>query len=711
MIYFLCLVIAALGMPEWGATPPNAVDFGTVRQLVVRKAEAEWPGCRMGPVIPYVDETGTTVAYCFHFRTDGAIFPEQQEVTRDMLAERERLTVNTDLSRWKSKYSYILASARYDLVPIVCFGYGTSEYFAIGEEAQQRARAILGEEAFLTRIYFNGSRAFLEFGNSAGEHVVMSNHFERIWNSRESFREYVELGRAWERAQDWYNAEEIERIHRQEWDEVLRRDFTDFAEYYVPEVQRAPFYNWGYGCSPTAAAMVLGYIDRTQNYGRLVDHYWQRYDPVLKGMNYQNPNTQYECAVAMGTDTVNSGGTYMSAIPTGLRNAANGYGNNYSFTVNSTNGTSFNDWAWSTITSEINGGYPFVWSVTWEAHSLACFGYRTDKYLYVHNTWWAPAAWWAHSGNGTSQVASPRPAGGDPRKLELIYPRGDTAYNRTGGGEVLQAGDTVNVIWNNFGNPGTSVTIDYSVTGGKTWQTLVSGIPDNGVYRWYVSPSLGVQESVRLRLKQYNGTTLTSGDGTISNFTIVREPLPPTFLKPPNGQQILTPPVVLVVDSLYRGDSLDFRVIYGTDTILRHKTTDWWYQIPDGVLIYGRSYKWTCRARNQFGWGRFGTLWSFWVRFTGVNGEDAQRKVSALRVTAASPLKGKAVFRVSEPAVGYKLVVYDALGRVVRELAADQPEVVWDLRNYEGVRQSAGFYFVQLQGPVYAPTTKFILFD
>lgn len=706
------LMLAALPMPEWGTTPPNAVDFETVRQLVLRKADAEWPGCRVGTILPYVDETGATVGYLFHFRTDGAPFPEQEQVTRDVLADRERLTMNTDLTKWRSRYSYILASARYDLAPFVCFGYGSSEYYAIGEEAQRRAREVLGDDAALSRIYFIECRAFLEFGNSAGEYVVMSNHFEQTWNSRESFREYVEKGRAWERAQDWYNADEIEQIHRQEWQDAFQRDFTDFAEYYVPNVHRAPFYNWGYGCSPTAGAMVLGYIDRTQSYGRLVDHYWQRYDPVLKGMNYQNPNTQYECAVAMKTDTVNNGGTYMSAIPSGLRNAANGYGNNYSFTVSSVNGTSSNDWAWSTTMSEINNGYAHVWSVTWQAHSLACFGYRTeDKYVYVHNTWWAPAAWWAHSGSGTSQIASPRPVGAEPRKLELVYPRGDTNYNRTGGGEVLQAGDTVSVIWDNYGNPGTGVTIEYSVTGGKSWQLLASGVPDNGLYKWYVSPTLGAQESVRLRLKQYNGTTLTSGDGTISNFTIQREPMPPKFYGPPNGQQIFNPPVVLMVDSLYSGDSLDFRLMYGTDTIMRYRTTDWWCQIPDGVLIYGRCYKWTCRARNRFGWGNFGTQWSFWVRFTGVSEEKPARAESGLRVTGVNSLEGEAVFQVSRPAAGVRLVVYNALGSVVREITADQPRVVWDLRDQSGVKQSAGFYFAQLVGAAGTPTAKFVLVD
>lgn len=707
------LIAAALPMPDPGTTPVNAVDFQIVRDLALRKAQAEWPGSRLGTVIPCVDETGATAAYMFHFRTDGREFPDQDQVRADVLADRERLTVNTSVRDWRSAYSFILASARYDRPPFVFYGYGSSEFYAIGEKALRRAREVLGPGARLTRVYFIECRTFLEFGNTAGEHVVYSNYFEQTWYSRQAFADEVVRHRTGLAGMDGYDAAEIARVHRQEWEEALTRDFTDFTEYHVPQVNRAPFYDWSYGCTPTSGAMVLGYIDRTQNYGRLVDYYWQRWDGIEGQTDWQIPNIQRECAIAMYTDTVNRGGTYVSNIASGLRNAANGNDNNYSFSVTEQYGSSSNDWAWSTITSEIGSGCAFIWSAMWESHSLACFGYRTpEKDVYVHNTWWAPAVWWHYSGNNQSHIASPHPAGGDVRRCDLTYPLGDTFYSSTGRGEMLQVGDTANVTWNNYGNPGTKVDIEISLTGGRTWQGLASDVSDNGSYKWYVSPSLPVCESVRLRLKQYNGATYTAGDASFGNFYVNREPLAPVFLGPPNGQQIFSPPVVLTVDSLYKGDSLDFRLVYGSDTLLRHKTTDWRCPVPDTMFVYGRSYKWTCRAYNQYGWGKFGTQWSFWVRFyTGVSEERPRPVRPGLVVSGVNPMGRELWFEVAGHEPGARLVIYDALGSVVQELSADRARVSWDLRDQSGRLQPVGLYFVQLLGTAKTATAKFVLLD
>ncbi|MEO0081470.1 MAG: hypothetical protein ABIL25_04145 [candidate division WOR-3 bacterium] len=702
-------LLTVLPLPEGGRTPVNAVEYQVVHDLVLRKAEAEWPGCRLGPVIPYLDENGATAGYMFHFRTDGQTFPDQEQVTLDVLADRERLTVNTDLTKWRSKYACILASASYDRPPFVYYGYGTSEYYAIGEKALARARQVLGSDATLTRIYFIECRTFLEFGNQAGDHVVYSNHFDETWNSRQAFVEEVSRRRQVAR-EHGYDPEAAAAVHEHEWQEALGRDFTDFTEYYVPNVDKAPFYDWSYGCTPTSGAMVLGYIDRTQNYGRLVDQYALRWDRIEGENDWQIPNTQRECAIAMNTDTVNNGGTYVSYIASGLRNAAQGNNNNYTCTVTEAYGSSGNDWAWSTITGQINGGYAFIWSAMWESHSLACFGYRTpEKDVYVHNTWWMPAAWWHYSGNNQSHVASPHMSGGDVHRLNIVYPVGDTFYNSNGRGEILQVGDTANVTWTSHGNPGTRVDIEISQNHGKTWQILAANLPDNGLYKWYVSPSQPASDSVRLRLRQYNGSTLTSSDASFGNFVITREPLPPKFLAPPNGQQIFAPPIVLVVDSLYSGDSLDFRLIYAGDTLVRRKTTSNTCPLPDSLFQYGKSYKWTCRAHNQFGWGQLGTPWSFWIRFSsGVSEQGLGAVRPGLRVKAVN-VTGEVAFEIAAAVPGSRLVIYNALGSVVRELAVTETRVSWDRCSDAGVRQAAGLYFAQLiSGPGVA-TVKFIL--
>ncbi len=694
-VFFFFGSVPGMSLPEPGVTPDNAVPFATVKGLALRKAAAEWPGCRLGTVVPYVDENGQTVAYMFHFRTDGKEFPDYQQVVSDILAEREGLTVNTDLTRWRSKYSHLLISARYDRTPIFCYGYGTSEFYAVAPEGLRRARAVLGQGARLSRIYFVAPRTFLEFANPAGEVVIFTPHFERVWGSQQELVEFIRTRQA---AAGITGAEQQTAAahHRQEWERALTADFSNWNEVYVPEAGKAPFYDWSYGCTPTAAAMVLGYIDRTQNYGRLVDWFWQRWDMVEGEWDKQIPNVQRECALNMYTDTT-SGGTYIGAIAQGLYLV--GYENGYNFEMVEDLGHSGNDWAWNTIVQEIDGGYAFVWSAIWAIHSLAAYGYRTpEKDLFVHNTWWQPAEWWHYSGNGNSHVASPHPIGGDVHKLELLYPRGDTFYNSIGRGETLQVGDTVMVRWDNFGNPAHQVAIDISFNAGKTW-SLLDSVPDTGEFPWFINPALTPCESVRLRLRQYYNGELTAADGSFGCFRLVREPLPPALLSPRGGQQLFAPPVVLIADTNRHDiDSFCFRLIYGIgDTLWRETKTTARCTIPDSIFTYNRSYKWVCKGRNRFGWGEFGNFADFRIRFNpGVAEENGftvgEIKSPTVRVrhSAGLELRGDA---------GGQLAIYDATGKVVRSFSLPGSGVVfWDFRGENGVRIPAGLYFIRVFG-------------
>ena len=149
-------------MPETGTVPPNAVPFDTVRAVALNWAAAEFPGAKLGAAIPYVDENGNTVAWMFHFRADGKSFPGYNQVAADAQAERKTLSPQAGLSRWHSNYSHILVSARRDQVPVICFGYGTSVYYAIAAKALEHAGKTLGPGARLSRIYFMNPCTYLE---------------------------------------------------------------------------------------------------------------------------------------------------------------------------------------------------------------------------------------------------------------------------------------------------------------------------------------------------------------------------------------------------------------------------------------------------------------------------------------------------------------------------------------------------------------------
>jgi len=710
----LFVLAVAMPMPDAGATPPNAVPFATARQVALNRAAIEYPGARLGTVVPYVDEDGNAVAWMFHFRVDGKEFPRYEQVAADVQAERQTLTVNTDLSRWRSQYSHILVSARRDRAPVIRFGYGTSEYYALASRAQSRARQMLGPDAGLTRIYYVSPTTYLEFTNRAGKTAVFSQHFERTWDSREEFAGYVTEARAQLRQQ--YPGEDAAaaKHHSALWDRALDGKLGRFSEVFVPNIGLAPFYDWSYGCTPTSGAMVCGYVDRVQKSGRLVDWYVQRYDGVEGESDWQIPNVQRECAIEMNTDTT-FGGTSILFIANGLLQV--GYNNDYNgWAVTNVTGRTSNDWAWSTITSQINAGHAMIWSPLWEAHSLACFGYRTeDKYVYVHNTWWMPAEWWAHSGSDVSHVAAVTPDAGDARNIRLTYPLGDTFYNSTGRGEVLYVGDTVRITWES-GTPGTSVDIDVSTDGGATWQVAAADVADSGAYHWYIPPSIPTCDSVRLRVGQYSGSTLTSADGTFGCFHVLKEPVPPPQIAPPNGLPIPSDnlPVVLEVDSVRAAcDSIHFKLVQGLDTLLEQNGTTAHFLLPDSILKLNKIYKWIVRGRNQWGWGKWGTPWSFRVVAAGAQEEKPSAVLPVFLVPAVSRLgAGSVQFDVRMAAPGSKLIVYDAFGSLIRELVVAQPSrLAWDMTDASGRKLAAGLYFARLAGGANQPSAKLVLLD
>jgi hypothetical protein len=709
----LFVLAAAMPMPEIGAAPPDAVPFETVRNVALNRAATEYPGAKLGRAIPYVDENGTTVAWMFHFRTDGKAFPHYDRVAADVQAERQTLTANTDLSRWRSKYSHVLVSARRDRAPVLRFGYGTSEYYAIGTKALARARQTLGPDARLSRVYFISPCTYLEYENPAGGSVVLSGHFERTWDSRTAFVGYVSRARAEQREQ--YPGEEAAAAayEKDRWAHALDPKPAAFSEVYVPNVGLAPFYDWSYGCTPTSGAMVCGYMDRFQNSGRLVQYFYQRRDNIEGETDYQIPNVQQVCAVQMATETLDQGGTMIGNIAYGLYQVGsiNDY---YDWSVTNEIGGARSDWCWATLTSEINAGHAMVWSATWQSHSLAAFGYRTeDKFVYAHNTWWAPAVWWSHSGSGNAHVAAVTPDAGDQHNIRLTYPRGDTLYNHAGAGEVLYVGDTCRITWES-GTPGTKVDIDVSTNGGRNWQAAAADVADSGAYHWYIPAWMPTCDSVRLRLSQYNGSTLTSADGTFGCFRTLREALPPPQIAPPNGLPIQDGlPVVLTVDSVRAAcDSIHFKLVQGLDTLYQQNGPSAHCVLPDS-LLHLKTYKWIVCGRNQWGWGSWSTPWSFRIVPAAVEEEQSAPLVSAFSAPAVSRLaSGSVQFDVRMATPGSKLIVYDALGNVIRELVVEQPSrLAWDMTDATGRKLAAGLYFARLAGGATQPTAKLVLLD
>jgi len=146
-----------------------------------------------------------------------------------------------------------------------------------------------------------------------------------------------------------------------------------------------PYYQWYRGCSPTAAAMVLGY--------------WQSHGYP----SYPTGTTLIdELANAMGTSSTwpFTGATFPLFIDDGIETVATNHG--YS-SLNSIENIWFNTDHFTDMTAEIDAGRPFILSMygggaalgkpdTYDEHSVTVVGYvgSLQNYLTIHDTWNSP---------------------------------------------------------------------------------------------------------------------------------------------------------------------------------------------------------------------------------------------------------------------------------------------------------------------------------
>jgi len=176
----------------------------------------------------------------------------------------------------------------------------------------------------------------------------------------------------------------------------------------IRKISGVPYYDWSYGCSPTAAAMVLGYWD-SHGYDNLVDYYFWHHD-IREGDWDYIPNVQRELAIAMQTDTT-SGATDVGDIGPGIEHVTNSI-NGYSFSAPTTWWAFYTPYGtydshWSTIVAEIDRGRPLVWNVFDYTvppgqpnaglevnHSVTVIGYRKDTqghWYWPYDKWWCKA--------------------------------------------------------------------------------------------------------------------------------------------------------------------------------------------------------------------------------------------------------------------------------------------------------------------------------
>jgi len=641
---------ATPAVPGPGTAPEHAVPSGVVREVALRRAHEVWSQVREGPVIPYVDYEGQTIAYMFHFRVDGQSFPADygqavRENTDDVSrfrtataarqAKREALPAGerTTPPSGRFRYTHILVSARYDRAPILEWGEALSEFYSTAWKMRSEAGEILhAQNPRLSRIVFTWPETWYEF-EAAGKSIVMHSHLASRHSSTADFMarmrsseaetrqrlgaKLAEAGKTLEG-----NRGELLEQSRQEWGQA-RKGFpsTDADSAFVPAREQAPFYDWSYGCSPTAAAMVLGWLDAWNWYGRLIDFYFQRRDTAEHDDDWQVADAQQSLSILMGTDSV-TGSTNNDNVAPGIEAYCTLKG--YSFDCPRTYGYVLNDFAWSAITSAIDNGHAIVWGVSWSlnnGHDMPGWGYRTpQREILVHNTWNPPAEYWHYTDNGQLSfvnVIEVDEGGPVQYDADIASPRGDVGYNHNGGGEVWYAYEYDTLRWASFSHPADSIQVYFSTRGGHPglWSHIVT-IPDTGRVPIFVDPSMAT-DSARFHIRQIeNGLSpdCVSQDGSFGNFSVVVKPAPssPNPLAPLDGSHVADVRPVLGVQPLNQGFEYQFW-LYRDGNLVTFGTSPTNVWQPDFDLENNTVYEWTCQARVRGStWGEtFSPHWTF----------------------------------------------------------------------------------------------------
>lgn len=272
----------------------------------------------------------------------------------------------------------VMVGGRTDMPPVLLFHEGRPREIACGEKALQAAsRALDRSDVWkVASVYYSALDLWYEYEAGTGNRVMVSARDLRVLDPGQV--RYVEpLMRS---------ASEGTRFE-EEWVGYLAGEPLALldGQTRIPDV---PDWDWHYGCAPTAAANVLTYWDRC-GYGMLVDSVMEDVPDRIQGGKDSVPNVSRQLALAMGTDTLETGRTDANSIPMGIADVCAGpdWGNHYDF-------TSFLAWNdHGRIIDEVDQGRPGVMVLTahpsYGNHAVAFHGWGPPDtgWIAVRDVW------------------------------------------------------------------------------------------------------------------------------------------------------------------------------------------------------------------------------------------------------------------------------------------------------------------------------------
>lgn len=505
----LLTLFLTIAMPLWMAAQTyESIPLKTIKEIADRNAQALWGDVFPAEPIPYYGFDDEIVAWRFNYSI-GKPFPQKDELFNQIESFR---TQGDKYNQWGGDdFGRILISARSNMPVLLEYSQCLSAEFALAGKLNTLTDQAFGNEKVVQeRIYYlnhfntwhersaNGKKLYICTSPTGG--ILNEPDFLGKKNSSGHFCETGDFKDQWETYKNGY---------------LLLTETDKYISYY----DCMPFYDWSYGCSPTAAAMLLAWYDNrsmhvSAKYSNFVGWHYQRWDALENETDYNVSNLQRSLALAMSTDTL-TGNSQQSDIDNGIEYVANDL-RDYDFEA--VNRYTF---MWTRLKNDIDDGKPLIVSIP--GHSTTGVGYNdaTDMAIthYTHD----PPDHLVWVNKSSIDMICRVSAGGQKGKaIKLLTPIGDPRYNSNGQGEVYSAGNWAEIKWESDWSVGSWVDLYYSTDGGHSANLIVEETANDGSYNWLIPAGIS---STSCRVMAYLHTPemepyFAGADGSWGNFII-----------------------------------------------------------------------------------------------------------------------------------------------------------------------------------------------
>jgi len=507
------VIVMLLSMVAFGQKGQQ-VPFGEIQNIANRNAQTLWGNVYPAEPIPYYGFDDEIVAWQFNYSI-GKEFPETKNLKEQCIAAK----LNGDaFNQWgNGQFGRILMSARTDMPVIIEHANMLSfEYAEAGRIKKLMQKANLNTDIQPSKGYYFGLfNIWYEYpGNGEKQYICPAPGkgviFETDFLARKA------------KAKNTFTSSD----YTVEW-EKYKAGFVHPAkgDTYVPYYEYMPFIDWSYGCSPTAAMMLIAYYDyrsvvASSKFPLMVVNTFDRLDDVQGDHDYYVCGTHKQLAIQMETDTT-TGMTWQWNIDNGLEAVTNDICG-YNFDV-----VNRYDLPWTYLKNEIDENRPVLNSSYNIEHTFCAVGYNgSSSKIIVHNTWDYGLSWVDKT--HVDVLTKAQPGGSKGHHIRILEPVGDRRYNSDGQGEDYYADNYAEITWeSDCYNTGT-VRIFYSTTGGHNWEEITETENDH-LYNWHIPAGINSTEC-RIMIYLIIDDAIAGADCSPQNFKIQADSPPPTMV-------------------------------------------------------------------------------------------------------------------------------------------------------------------------------------